>query len=51
MKTKTNKKENSLQELRDIRDRIGVEIQDLKYEELKKYIEEKAILHPKSVWQ
>lgn len=52
MKNTTEKKEQStIQQLRDIRDTIGVEIQDLTYEQLMKYIEKKTTLHPRRVWQ
>ncbi len=52
MKAKKEKKEKSaIQELREIRDNIGLEIKDMTYEQLKKYIEEKLALHPTSVWQ
>lgn len=52
MKTQKKKKEKSaIQELRDIRDKIGFEIQDMSFEKLKKYIEERLSLHPSSVWQ
>ncbi len=52
MTTKEVKTENStVKELRDIRDKIGVEIKDMTYEELKKYVEEKLTLHPTAVWR
>lgn len=52
MKTKAKKKEiSTVQEIRKIRDTIGTEIKDMTYEELKKYIDGKSTLHPKSVWQ
>ncbi|OGU70695.1 MAG: hypothetical protein A2V93_04575 [Ignavibacteria bacterium RBG_16_34_14] len=47
-----HKKEKSPnQQLRNIRDKIGMEIKDMSFEELKKYIEEKSKLFPKKVWQ
>ncbi|MBK9248279.1 MAG: hypothetical protein IPM69_09270 [Ignavibacteria bacterium] len=52
MKKTTEKQEQStVQQLRDIRDKIGIEIQDMTYEQLMKYIEKKATLHPSRVWQ
>lgn len=52
MKIKNDKKENpTVQGLREIRDKIGSEIKDITYKQLKKYIEEKLTLHPTSVWQ
>jgi hypothetical protein len=52
MKSETEKTEKStVQELREIRDKIGTEIEDMNYEQLKKYIEDKLTLHPIAVWQ
>ena len=52
MKTKTlNKEKSPIEQLRTIRDKISLEIQDLNYEELKEYIEKRLNLHPKSVWK
>jgi hypothetical protein len=52
MKTIKEIKPNStIQELRAIRDKIGLEIQDLNYEQLMKYVAKKSKLHPKRVWQ
>lgn len=51
------KKENikaetdTINKLREIRDKIGIEIHDLSFEQLKKYIENKITLHPTSIWQ
>ncbi|MEK7263769.1 MAG: hypothetical protein AAB071_04575 [Bacteroidota bacterium] len=44
-------KKSVMQELRDIRDKISLDIQDMNFEQLKKYIEERLTLHPKTVWQ
>ena len=49
---KTAKKEKGKSEielLREIRDKISLEIQDMSFEELKKYFDEKPTLYPKSV--
>ncbi|CAN5910203.1 hypothetical protein BH24BAC1_BH24BAC1_28550 [soil metagenome] len=37
--------------LRDIRDDISLEIQDLNSEQLKEYLKKKEILHPTSPWR
>jgi hypothetical protein len=51
MKTEKEKKEKStIEELREIRDKISIEIQDMSFEELQKYIEKKLTLHPKNKW-
>jgi len=52
MKTKKEKhKKSTVRELRDIRDNIGLEIKDMNYEQLKKYIDDKLTLRPTAVWQ
>ena len=49
MKTIKKKKEKSaIQQLRDIRDKIGLDIQNMTFEQLKKYIEERLTLHPRA---
>ena len=51
MKTKEIKKTKStVEKLRDIRDKISLDIQDMTFEELKKYLDDRLTLHPKSVW-
>ncbi len=42
---------SAIQQLRNIRDKIGLEIKDMSFEQLKKYVEERSKLHPKNVWQ
>ena len=42
---------SAIQQLRKIRDKIGIEIEDMSFEELKKYIDEKSKIFPKMVWQ
>ncbi len=49
-KKKSEGKESIIHELRQIRDQIGHEIQDMDFEELKIYINKNLTLHPKSVW-
>lgn len=41
---------NTMEVLREIRDQIGLEIKDMKFEELQKYIEDNSTLHNKGVW-
>lgn len=51
-KIKETKKEKTLiDELRQIRDKINLEIQDLSLEQLKHYWKTKETLHPTRVWQ
>ena len=42
-------KKTSVQQLRIIRNNIGLEIQDMKFEELKKYIEERITNNAKVI--
>ncbi len=41
-----------MEQLREIRDKISLETQDMTFEELQKYIDERlsGTLHPKEVW-
>ena len=51
MKTIKEKKETStVEELRQIRDKIGSEIKDMTYDQLREYINSKLRLHNSSVW-
>ena len=45
------KEKSTVQQLREIREKIGIEIQDLNYEQLIKYIEKNTKLHPTRIWQ
>lgn len=49
-KQKTGK--SIMEELREIRDKISLETQDMTYEELRKYIDKRlsGTLHSKEVW-
>ncbi len=47
-KIKVGKSE--IEQLREIRDKISLEIQDMTFQELQKYIKDKLTLHPKSSW-
>lgn len=51
MKTIKEKKEtSSVEELRQIRDKIGSEIKDMTFDQLKEYINSKLRLHNSTVW-
>lgn len=51
MKNKQDK--STVEQLREIRDKISAETQDMNFEELKKYIDERMVdtLHPNVVWK
>jgi hypothetical protein len=44
---------STIEQLREIRDKISAETQDMTFEQLKKYIDERMTetLHPKAVWR
>jgi len=48
---KTKKDKNLIDELRQIRDKINLEIKDLSLEQLKQYWKTKETLHPTRAWQ
>ena len=51
MKTRKKTSQKSANEqLRAIRDKISLDIQDMNFEQLKKYVEKRLILHP-SAWK
>ena len=50
MKTKVKKEISVLQQLRDIRDKLSLEIKNMTYSQLKEYFENQETLHPPSVW-
>jgi len=50
MKTKEKKEKSVIQELRDIREKISSEIQNLNFQQLKEYLEKQKTLRPKSEW-
>jgi len=51
MKTEEKKLEKSAtQLLREIRDKISLDIQDMTFNQLKKYIDDRLKIHPKSAW-
>lgn len=51
MKTETEQTISMVEELRKIRDKIGVEIQDLTHEQLMEYFNRQETFHPKSMWK
>jgi len=53
MKTKDKiKSEKSLiDQLREIRDKVSLDIKDMTSEQLKDYLNKKETLHPNSVWK
>jgi len=50
--TKETKEKSTLDQLREIRDKVSAETQNMTYIELKKYVESQLQkpLHPKTVW-
>jgi hypothetical protein len=53
MKTKTITKRDKtlIEQLREIRDKINLEIKDMTFDELKDYLKKKKTLHPTAVWR
>lgn len=53
MKTKTSKqsKKTVVQHLREVRDKINLDIQDMTIEQLRAYLKKQKTLHPRSYWQ
>ncbi len=58
MKTKERKKTSSvktnksvMKQLRNIRDKISLEIKDMNYQQLKDYLDKQKKIFPKKVWQ
>jgi len=50
-KEKKKKEKSTLELLREIRDQISLETQDMTFEELKKYIEKQPTLFPNAIWK
>ena len=50
MKTKETNK-TLVQQMRDIRDKVNLDIKDLNFEQLKDYIKKQKTLHSTSVWR
>lgn len=42
---------NIMEELREIRDKISLDIQDMSFEELQEYLEKREKLFDSSVWE
>ena len=52
MKTKLKKQvASTVEELRNIRVKIGIEIQEMNHDSIKKYFGKKTSLFPKRVWK
>lgn len=52
MKTdKKTTKSSTVEDLRKIRDKIGLEIKDLSKDELLKYFKKESTIFPEKVWQ
>lgn len=51
IKEKSNTEKTTVQELRAIRDRISLEIQDMTAEQLKEYFSKQKTLHSSKQWQ
>lgn len=51
MKTETQQAESMVAQLRKIRDKIGLEIQDMNSEQILAYFKDKKGLLPQEVWQ
>lgn len=49
MKTKPKEEKSIMQQLRDIRDKIGIEIKDINHEQLREYFDKHSTLFPKTV--
>lgn len=46
MKTKEKKEKPAIQQLRDIRDKVSLDIQNMTFEQLEDYLKNKKTLHP-----
>jgi len=51
MKQTVKKEKTNIELLREIRDKISLEIQDMDHTQLKKYLKNKKTLYPASVWE
>jgi hypothetical protein len=50
MERKDREEKSIMEQLRDIRDKLSLEIQDMSPQELKKYLDSKTSLFPDSPW-
>ena len=51
MKMKEKKEKSVMQQLREIRDKLSVDIKDMTYEQLTEYLNRQKTLHPTATWQ
>ena len=51
IKAKSKTEKTTIQELREIRDRISIEIQDMTAKQLKEYFSKQKTLHSSKEWQ
>ena len=51
MKTKEKKDRTLIDELREIRDKMSMDIKDMTLEQIKNYLRKKKTLHPIQIWQ
>ena len=50
-KEKIKTEKSYLVQLREIRDKLSLEMKDMTLDQIKKYIETKETLHPNTVWK
>jgi hypothetical protein len=50
MKTKEKPDKTLIEDLREIRDKISLDIKDMTLDQIKNYLKEKKTLHPTQVW-
>lgn len=50
-KEKIKTEKSYLEQLREIRDKLSLEMKDMNLDEIKRYIDSKETLHPKTVWK
>ena len=51
METKVEQKKTYVEQLRDIRDKMSLEIMDMNFEQLKEYLDKRNSLFPAEVWE
>jgi hypothetical protein len=51
MKTTIKTEKTVIEQLREIRDKVSLDIKDLSFEALKEYINEQKTLHPIDIWK
>jgi hypothetical protein len=50
-KDKTKTEKTLIDELREIRDKLSLEMKDMTLEQMKAYLQKKETMHPKTVWE